>query len=268
MISESGHVLGFSDGPNATGVHGRKKLVKLSARKASTFPGLCSEHDASVFSNIEKGPLKANYRSALSLSQRCALYEAVVHSDGALFSNWLHAVPRFNFAFDTNIMIPEFENMLHYAGYTWNLVALLSKIERRESIRKLYHLTAIVDEVLPFSGTGCFCIENDFLGRQLQAFNETHNKFAYAQISVLPQVDGTTVVSLASTSDKNKYVSRKFINSFRKALLYRCYPKTRIFSWVMTRKLSDTWSRKAFHSFGMVSRKNFRIAFANRFCVG
>ena len=50
--------------------------------------------------------------------------------------------------------------------------------------------------------------------------------------------------------------------------LYRCYPKTRIFSWVMTRKLSDTWSRKAFHSFGMVSRKNFRIAFANRFCVG
>ena len=50
--------------------------------------------------------------------------------------------------------------------------------------------------------------------------------------------------------------------------LYRAYCKTRNSSWVTTLKLSDTWLWKAAHSFGMVSRKNFRIALANCFCVG
>jgi len=38
--------------------------------------------------------------------------------------------------------------------------------------------------------------------------------------------------------------------------LYRFYFKTRKFSWVMTRKLSDTLSRNFVHSCGMVSRMN------------
>ncbi len=36
----------------------------------------------------------------------------------------------------------------------------------------------------------------------------------------------------------------------------------------MTRKLSETWLLNVFHPFGMVSRKNLRIAFANCFWVG
>jgi len=47
--------------------------------------------------------------------------------------------------------------------------------------------------------------------------------------------------------------------------LYRLYSKTRKFSWVMTRKLSDTLSRNFFHSCGMVSRMNARMASANFF---
>ena len=48
-------------------------------------------------------------------------------------------------------------------------------------------------------------------------------------------------------------------------LLYRFYSKTRKFSWVMTRKLSDTMSRNFVHSCGMVSRMNARMALANCF---
>ena len=49
------------------------------------------------------------------------------------------------------------------------------------------------------------------------------------------------------------------------SLIYRLYFKTRKFSWVMTRKLSETLSRKFFHSCGMVSRMNARMASANCF---
>ncbi len=47
--------------------------------------------------------------------------------------------------------------------------------------------------------------------------------------------------------------------------LYRLYFKTRKFSWVMTRKLSETLSRNFVHSCGMVSRMNARMASANCF---
>jgi hypothetical protein len=51
----------------------------------------------------------------------------------------------------------------------------------------------------------------------------------------------------------------------RSKLLYSFYFKTRKFSWVMTRKLSDTLSRNFVHSCGMVSRMNARMASANCF---
>ena len=47
--------------------------------------------------------------------------------------------------------------------------------------------------------------------------------------------------------------------------IYRLYFKTRKFSWVMTRKLSETLSRNFVHSCGMVSRMNARMASANCF---
>lgn len=47
--------------------------------------------------------------------------------------------------------------------------------------------------------------------------------------------------------------------------VYRSYFKTRKFSWVMTRKLSETLSRNFVHSCGMVSRMNARMALANCF---
>ncbi len=51
-------------------------------------------------------------------------------------------------------------------------------------------------------------------------------------------------------------------------MLYRFYFKTRKFSWVMTRKLSETLSRNFVHSCGMVLRMNARMALANCFWLG
>lgn len=55
------------------------------------------------------------------------------------------------------------------------------------------------------------------------------------------------------------------LNVFSLFRLYRFYSKSRNFSWVMMRKLSDTLSRNCFHSRGMISRMNARIASANCF---
>ena len=49
--------------------------------------------------------------------------------------------------------------------------------------------------------------------------------------------------------------------------LYPAHPKNRRFSFEIMRKLSVTWSRKSRRCFGMVSRKNRRIALANCFWV-
>lgn len=215
LLTENGHVLGFSGGPNA-GPRGEStpELTKISARKASTFPGLCAEHDAQLFRDIENQELKPNYKTALGLARRNTLYEAVVHTDATLFLNWLQTVPTFDFQMNTAGFTAELDNMRHYAAYNWYLATLISKIETRKSARKLYFFIAKIDACLPMSATGCFCIENDLDGVKLQKFSDTKRKFSYAQISVLPQGNGTTIFSISSTNDRDMHTSRKFLESF------------------------------------------------------
>lgn len=217
QITESGHLVGFSGGPNTNPKgDGAPKLLRVSAKKASTFPGLCSAHDKQLFKDIENRILEPCYRSALGLARRCAFYEAVVHTDAALFLNWLDTVPTFEFQVNTPSYSAELENMKHYASYNWYLLNLINKIARRESTRKLYYYSALIDAVVPFSATGCFCIENDVGGNKLQSFSEKGRKFSYAQLSVLPQENGTTLVSISSTSDRDRNASRRFLTSFLK----------------------------------------------------
>ncbi len=216
QIAEAGHVIGFSDGPNTKpSSSDERELVRVSAKRASTFPGLCAEHDATSFCEIENKILRPGYRTSLALAIRCALYEAIVHTDGALFLNWLQTVPNFDFWLDTNSFKSELEHMIHYSRYNWDLIKLIQRIERKSSARKLYFYSALIDTVLPFSATGCFCIENDIFGNQLQPFSEYGRKFSYAQLTVMPQANNTTLISISSTTDKDKASSLRFVNSYR-----------------------------------------------------
>ena len=73
-------------------------------------------------------------------------------------------------------------------------------------------------------------------------------------------LDGSIVIAVTFAAHRCRQAV--FAQDF---LVYRFYFKTRKFSWVMTQKLSDTLSRKFFHSCGMVSRMNTRMASANCF---
>ncbi len=71
---------------------------------------------------------------------------------------------------------------------------------------------------------------------------------------------------IEETAAHNELLVREMSHRIKKLFsLYRSYFKTRNFSWVMTRKLSDTLSRNSCHSCGMVSRMNARMASANCF---
>lgn len=214
-ITEAGHVVGFSNGPNAKPSDNRRQdFAKVSAKRASTFPGLCAKHDATVFAAIENKTLNPSYRTSLGLAIRCALYEAIVHTDAGLFLDWLREVPIFEFWMDPNIYTDELEHMAHYASYNWDLVNLLQRIESKKSTRKLFFYSALIDAVLPFSSTGCFCIENDISGNQLQPFSDFGRQFSYAQLTIMPQCNGTTLFSISSTNDKDGDSSRRFVKSY------------------------------------------------------
>lgn len=216
QITEAGHVVGFSNGPNArVSTSEELELVSISAKRASTFPGLCAQHDAEVFSDIENRSLHPNFRTALGLATRCTLYEAIVHTGAALFLNWLQAVPKFDFPMDADSFTPELNHMAHYSRYNWELVNLLQRIKNGQSTRKFLYFSALINISLPFSATGCFGIENDLLGNKLQSFSDYGGKFSYAQLTVLPQRDGTTLASISSTNDKDVEASRRFVACFQ-----------------------------------------------------
>ncbi len=214
-ITEAGHVVGFSNGPNAKPSDNRRQdFAKVSAKRASTFPGLCAKHDATVFSEIENKTLNPSYRNSLGLAIRCTLYEAIVHTDAGLFLNWLREVPSFEFWMDPTVYTDELEHMAHYARYNWDLVNLLQRIESKKSTRKLFFYSALIDAALPFSSTGCFCIENDIAGNQLQPFSDFGRKFSYAQLTIMPQSNGTTLLSVSSTNDRDRDSSWRFVKSY------------------------------------------------------
>lgn len=91
------------------------------------------------------------------------------------------------------------------------------------------------------------------------------------QFSVVSGKSGSGKTTFVSTLPKffDNVVVYDFDNSRSLVdlpkFIYRFYCKTRKFSWVMTRKLSETLSRNFVHSCGMVSRMNARMASANCF---
>lgn len=198
---------------------GKKKTVTghdfsdISTKRASVFPGLCSRHDNAVFRPIENGPLVPSYRNSIRIAERETLYEAVTHGNAALFLTWLHSVPSFDFHMDTSSLMPDIENMQFYAGYIWELLDRIARVAKRKSPRKFYYLSILLKGVLPFSSSGCFCIEIDPLGNKLQKFSKPQF-FNYAQISVFPQVNDTTLLTVSSLADHNRLVSRNFVKSF------------------------------------------------------
>ncbi len=214
-IAENGKVLGFNSGPNRGKINLNEELQfsLIGNRQASTFPGFCSAHDITLFKDIESLPLKANYQTALKTAYRSQCYETIIHSNAALFLSWAHDVPTFDFHFNKAINEPEVSNMRWYAGYGWRLKELFEKIERRASTRKFLYFCCLFDTQLPFCGTGSFCIETDFTGNKLQHFSNVSENFNYAQVSVLPQENGTTFFSISAINDKNKKAAHQFIAS-------------------------------------------------------
>lgn len=217
LIAERGHVIGFNHGPNARSstLDAPPGFSNVGIGMASTFRGFCSKHDSRVFKAVEEGELRNGYATALALAHRAQCYEAVVHSRGALFLTWLSQVPRFAFQFDPYAMETERQNMIYYAGYSWQLKKAIELIKSRGSIRKFIFASTIFDRILPIAAAGSFCIETDFLGRKLQRFSDFGKRFNFAQFSLLPQRNGTTYFCVSAVDDRDRVAARELIHSLR-----------------------------------------------------
>ena len=134
----------------------------------------------------------------------------------------------------------------------------------------LYKLQAFFDVILPIFavvGVGSACAWFGFLDRSAAAML---NRFVF--YVGLPPLLFRLVVT-APVDQFNGFLLGAFVAVelfvyFIAISLYRFYFKTRKFSWVMTRKLSETLSRNFVHSCGMVLRMNARMALANCFWLG
>lgn len=215
ILAENGHLSTLMKHPGSKHTISGFNFTEISGKRASTFPGLCAKHDHVAFKVLEQGPLRPSYQVALRLAEREALYEAVVHGNAALFLAWLTKVPDFEIDIDTSLFEPELENMAFYTGYNWALLGRLNRVSKRSSPRKLFFLSILLDVQLPFTSSGCFCIEVDTNGRKLQKFSMAQ-RFAYGQLSVLPQEDNTTLLTVSSLGDQNAAVSKGFVRSFSK----------------------------------------------------
>jgi hypothetical protein len=104
--------------------------------------------------------------------------------------------------------------MFFYSKYSWELLNRLQRRLKGSRTWKLYYLSVIFNDHLPFSCTGSFCIELDLLGQKLQRFSDFRKKFNYAQISVLPQTNHTTIFSISALADQDEKAARDFVLSF------------------------------------------------------
>lgn len=227
MIAVDHHVLTFPDGPNAKAKakSSDRGFSRVGIRTASTFPGLCAEHDHARFKGVESEPVQLNYRNVLALAERAALHEAVVRSRAALFAGWLHSVPSFSFAFNVKDGEDILRNLLHYAGYSWQLLNAIAAKRAKTSSRSFSFFSVSFSGTLPFTASGCFCIQDDFTGNRIQNLSEAGGKFNYAQFGVLPTPGNQTLFFVSALEDKSPQAARQFVRSLAaqpKAILKDC----------------------------------------------
>lgn len=168
-----------------------------------------------MFSPIENNILNLTYKTAIQTSYRAQCYETIRYGNDALFLTWLGSVPSFSFSFTHPYSDEELENKRYYSAYGRRLKEKFEKIAARNSAHKFYFYSVMLDEKLPFCATGSFCIETDFQGRKLQNLSAV-KKFNYAQISVLPQSNGTTYFCASVIDDMDKTTALEFVASLKR----------------------------------------------------
>jgi len=215
-ISENDHVLTVPRNKHSKSLllDDTYDFARVSTKQASTFYGICADHDHKLFNDIEND-IRLSYRTFLGLAERTILYEAIESTKNSLWSFYLLKYAKFDFHFDMELAREELENMRHYAAYAWSLLGRLQSIRLRNSAREFKFVAVEFEEILPFCGTGCFCIELGFDGSRIQDFSK-RQKFNYAQISITRSSEGRTLFLLSGICDERPKAAKRLLSSLLK----------------------------------------------------
>lgn len=185
LLCNDGHVIQLQfhfDGEK----HPKIKYKNIGRNKATTFTGLCSDHDRSIFEEIDTKPIDQNNETQLYLlAYRSVLRELHATMDGAvrLQSTYKKLVDLGHVPKDKPSP-PGVEATFHMlkAWRTFRYKCIYDDIYENQEFSKLVHITRIVDTELPtiaasvFFGLGKYTGAEDIKGVLINVVPLNENK--------------------------------------------------------------------------------------------
>lgn len=195
-ISEAGHVLTvFHTYADLHKGNGNPKMNRIGVRKASTFPGMCPEHDASIFRPVEGSEIQLGHKEAFLLSYRSVLYEyqrkKMAADDAPRMRQYDRGLP-----FQQQVSIQAYMNVAT-AGLEAGLKSIGRVKKRYDEILLNGDFSAVrflayrFDGLLPYVVSGGFYPEWSFSGERLQKIS---------RVAVIPEAATLTITSYGSGS--------------------------------------------------------------------
>ncbi|WP_313048619.1 hypothetical protein [Pseudomonas soli] len=194
LIAESGHVYRLSADLSALKTSGGKpQLRKVGLNRASTFPGMCGQHDNELFSPIDNSPLTGSREQVALYAYRSICREFFVKENASITLNKMVGSP----------------------GLDWSQQQLLRSAAWGQTVgfQRLKRHKGIYDECLAakdFSGfkfvifesgskfsfqtSGLIFPDYDFLGRQLQDLGPQTKELDLLTFFTAPTIEGWAFV--------------------------------------------------------------------------
>lgn len=200
-IAHKGHLIRWNHHLASLLKHnGQLRPDKIGLNDASTFTGLCSFHDNSVFAPVEKSPIRPGNDHALLLAYRALTREVFAKQNQLSLSEYHKTLDRgvsvphqvalqqFLAAYQPSVALGLRDLLYHKSFYD---SAILSS--NVGSVRS-YWFT--LDRQPEFACTGCIFPEMDFQGRTLQDLADEARNLDLIACSVLPgDVQGHVIFS-------------------------------------------------------------------------
>jgi hypothetical protein len=168
---------------------GEPGLKKAGLANASTFPGFCSHHDATLFRPIEGGSLTLDRSTAFLFAYRATTLELQRKKAALENARMAKAVADAGFPEDTHFQI-QFDLAEHTAGIELGVKDLEeSKVAYDEALARsdfssVEYLAIQFDDVLPLVAASGFLPTIDFTGAFVQDLADLNKDVEHVTLTV------------------------------------------------------------------------------------
>jgi hypothetical protein len=199
-IEENGHVLSVRQSiAGFFKANGQMEPERRGVQTASTFPGFCEKHDASLFRPIEAQKWIENKESAFLLSFRAVSWETYAKRQAEMMSRWQKTWADCGASYEAQVQIQEYLES-YIAGVRFGIRdALLWKKEyddmyKSNDYRRYHYICIEFYPCLPIVACGGIHVESDFQGRVLQKLAAEVSAYEHMTLNITASGDKSIVV--------------------------------------------------------------------------